>query len=474
MSLQIAVIGSGAAGLAAARVLSRAGLEPLVLEQESAPGGIWRYTQDDNVSHRPMYRNLRTNLPKELMAYREFPWPSSIPASFVKHTDVQDYLDAYRTTFGLDRCIRYHCRVTNLEILLRQDDTSALSSDWPKIRLDWSDNNNNQDCSQTFDAVLVCNGHYAVPSIPDIPGLDDYLSANPTTTMLHSMAYDTPDPFANQVLLCVGGRASGSDLAREIGTVAQHVYVSDPSHGSLEPETNDNNITCLGRTERVCADGSVVFDGGARVEGIDVILFCTGYDYEFEFVKTEDLGFVRGERRVQPLLEQLWHAKYPNLAFVGLPHSVVPFPCFELQAEATLNQWINGWSLGDETERLEAAEKDAQGGGPKENGRVPQDTHYLGDYQWDYCRRLAKYAGLYDDAMEDYLQTNEVSTKPGQAAFKDCLSHHPFQAIYNDAGKARKAEKPGSDNYRNLVYVRNDAERTFSRSTLDATVGAAK
>ena len=37
---------------------------------------------------------------------------------------------------------------------------------------------------------------------------------------------------------------------------------------------------------------------------------------------------------VKPLYEQLWHAQYPSLTFIGLQHSVVPFPFFELQAEA--------------------------------------------------------------------------------------------------------------------------------------------
>jgi hypothetical protein len=29
---------------------------------------------------------------------------------------------------------------------------------------------------------------------------------------------------------------------------------------------------------------------------------------------------------------QLFHAKYPSLAFVGIPYLIVPFPFFEIQA----------------------------------------------------------------------------------------------------------------------------------------------
>ena len=79
------VIGAGAAGLVAARELLREGHTPTVLEQGARPGGVWVYT--DNVEeggsapvaaggpvHSSMYRNLRTNLPREVMSYSDFPF----------------------------------------------------------------------------------------------------------------------------------------------------------------------------------------------------------------------------------------------------------------------------------------------------------------------------------------------------------------------------------------------------------------
>ena len=71
-SLKVGVIGGGAAGLAAARVLSRSGIHPIVLEKDGSVGGVWRYTPGSK--NRPMYSGLRTNLPREIMQYREKPW----------------------------------------------------------------------------------------------------------------------------------------------------------------------------------------------------------------------------------------------------------------------------------------------------------------------------------------------------------------------------------------------------------------
>jgi hypothetical protein len=98
-----------------------------------------------------------------------------------------------------------------------------------------------------------------------------------------------------------------------------------------------------------------------------------------------DFSAVPGERRVKPLYEQLWHARYPSLAFIGLQHSVVPFPFFELQAEAVVSQLVRdsssaSWHLPHLHERMESAENDANSGGPNEPGRI-QETHYLGPVQ---------------------------------------------------------------------------------------------
>ena len=128
-------------------------------------------------------------------------------------------------------------------------------------------------------------------------------------------------------------------------------------------------------------------------------------------------------RRVHPLYKQLWHAHYPNIAFIGLPHSILPFPFFELQANAIANQWTKSSSttqqdtpdkctqvfdIPDRIQREKEATIDAESGGPEPNGRVPQDTHYLGSYQWDYCRIMSKFANTYSDSFEKYIQTNKV------------------------------------------------------------------
>lgn len=85
-----AVIGAGAAGLVAARELQAEGHTVRVLEQASGPGGVWvlddaTETEDPlgqnaarKTVHGSMYDSLRTNLPRELMGFRDFPFDPSM------------------------------------------------------------------------------------------------------------------------------------------------------------------------------------------------------------------------------------------------------------------------------------------------------------------------------------------------------------------------------------------------------------
>lgn len=82
---KVAVIGGGAAGLAAAKELRHEGHTVVVFERESELGGTWVYSSeiesdpigsDPNrkVVHSSLYQSLRTNLSREIMGFRDFPF----------------------------------------------------------------------------------------------------------------------------------------------------------------------------------------------------------------------------------------------------------------------------------------------------------------------------------------------------------------------------------------------------------------
>lgn len=475
--MRVGIIGGGVAGLATARAFLRANMkegdggqgvrrlfEVTVLEARDTIGGIWNYDANDASAGgklgrrpkcRPMYRNLRTNLPRELMAFKEFPWGGDGEGpSYVTHSQVQRYLEDYANKFDLIKCIQFGCVVTDLKVLKVNDendhDIMAVKEEkkgetdpWPKISLEWTDQKNDLSFHKIFDAVCICNGHYALPSCPQITGLERF-----SGKVMHSIMYDDPNDFVGLTVLCIGARASGVDIAREIGLVAKCVYLSD---SSCERREEYGTIIRMPRTRSVGMTGEVMFSNESNDEwsanDIDVILLCSGYDYSFPFITEEsnlELTATVGERRVQPLYEQLWHAHHPSLSFIGLPLQVVPFPFCEIQAEAVVSQWTmqaGSIPLPSFSERIAAAKRDAISGGPKKGGRV-LDTHELGSAQWNYCRKLAKIAGMYDNAMESYIATNT--------------------AIYDRSRKERNGTAPGGrDLYRETRFRRQDKEHSF-------------
>ena len=305
---RIAVIGGGAAGLSSARVFTRNGDQNCVVsvfEKNSNVGGVWNYREGKDASKTwPMYRGLRTNLPKEVMAFREFPWPSK-EASFLTHKEVQQYIEQYKQKFDIH--VQYESEVKHLK--LNEKEPSCFSCQgktevWPQIELTVAsrdDKGNSQESKESFDAVVIANGHYALPSIPDLQGLKEHYSGR----IVHSIEYDDPNDFRGQTVLCIGARASGSDLAREIFQAgANHVYVSDSTLQTGESHTRDG-VTWVPRTNAVLPGGKIQFDHDCPLQpnDIDTIIFCTGYDYSFPFIdeSSGDLSITTDNRRVTPL-----------------------------------------------------------------------------------------------------------------------------------------------------------------------------
>ena len=84
----VAIIGAGASGLVFASTLLKDSFNVTVYEKKDEVGGVWNYCPGSSA----MYSSLRTNLPKEIMAFHpQSPFPAS-DHSFLTNTEVQAYL----------------------------------------------------------------------------------------------------------------------------------------------------------------------------------------------------------------------------------------------------------------------------------------------------------------------------------------------------------------------------------------------
>ncbi|PON94701.1 Flavin monooxygenase FMO [Trema orientale] len=389
-SRHVAVIGAGAAGLVTARELGREGHSVVVFEREDQVGGTWVYTpkvESDpigldprrTVVHSSLYQSLRTNLPREVMGFRDFPFVAKRddeknvrdPRRFPGHREVLLYLKDFSREFGIGELVRFETEVEYVGLV--------DGGKW-KVR---SKKRGELGVDEIYDAVVVCNGHYTEPRIAEIPGVDTWPGKQ-----IHSHNFRIPEPFRDQVVILIGSAASAVDISRDIAAVAKEVHVASRTitDGTIGKQPGYDNLWLRSMIKSAHEDGSVVFQDGSVVFG-DVILHCTGYKFHFPFLDTNGIVTV-DDNRVGPLYKHIFPpALAPWLSFVGLPWKVIPFPLCELQS-----QWIAGLlshriDLPSEEEMME--DINAFYSTLEVSGKPKRYTHNLAGCQFDYDDWLA-------------------------------------------------------------------------------------
>ncbi|XP_077982382.1 uncharacterized protein LOC144437333 [Glandiceps talaboti] len=374
-TLRVAVIGAGAAGLCAARHLaSRPHLfEPHVFEKTGQVGGTWVYTDKTGKDeygqaiHSSMYWNLRTNLPKEVMAFPDFPFNKSLP-SFITHQDVLQYLQNYCQHFDLNKYIKFN---TSIESVSPVHQTGKKEVSWDISYKDVTQSQGNLK-TQQYDAVLVCNGHFSVPKSPHLPGIDEFQGE-----VTHSHDYRYPQQYQDKVIVMLGAGASGQDIAIDVAKEAKQVILSSRKEPLQSPLPD--NVTQMCNIDRLTSN-EVIFVNGDRVQ-TDVLMFCTGYYYTFPFL-TPECNVKVNDGRVTPLYKHVIHTEYPNLAFIGICHIICPFPQFNSQVKFSIAAIDGSMELPNQ----EDMEKDIANDYEKRlaMGFPHRYAHRMGNLQWAY------------------------------------------------------------------------------------------
>lgn len=373
----IAVVGAGAAGLVTAREAMEAGHDVTVFEQSDRVGGLWIYresAESDPLGQHPeervhgsLYASLRTNLPRDLMAFDGYTFDSAGGGRddwprYPGHAQVLEYVRRFASDRGVLPRIRFGHRVA---------DVHPDGMGW---RVD----------GEAFDAVAVCNGHFSEPLVPDLPGLADFQGF-----ALHSHNYRRPEPFAGKRVVVLGSSVSGAELAREVGGVAEVVHFSGRAF-RYQPVTADRTrrIRPCPAVERVLPSGVVLTDG-KQVDGVDAILFCTGYHYRFPFLPPP-LATVRNNT-VTGLYRRLLPLDFPTLALVGLPFRIVPFPFLQRQARWFARLLAGGFALPERRQRRRDLAREIRS--LRRAGVPERHFHRMEDTQWDYLDGLARQCG---------------------------------------------------------------------------------
>ncbi|XP_049816096.1 uncharacterized protein LOC126263122 isoform X2 [Schistocerca nitens] len=395
--MRIAIVGAGAAGLASARhVQASENHSCLVFERSTHIGGTWIYTEEVGIAsdglpvHTSMYQNLRTNLPKEVMGFPDFPIPHR-EESYLPAKDILQFLNDYADHFGLRKHIKFQHVVTlvNPRDAVWDVTVKNLAS--------------GEETVHEFDAVMVCNGHYFLPFVPSLPGSEKFRGRQ-----THSHDYRVPSLFKGRRVVVVGAGPSGMDLTLDISSQAELVILSHHFKEKIDTKFPDNvfqkpEIVSLGEESVTFADGSTY--------KVDDVFYCTGYQYSFPFL-SEKCNVKVEDNRVQPLFKHTIHIDYPTLCFIGLPFYVCAFSLFDLQARFFLSLLDGRWQLPSREQMLrdteaEAAERAAA-------GLCGRQFHMMGERQGRFYRELAAVgrvtplppvlAKLHDESSRRFLE----------------------------------------------------------------------
>lgn len=276
----------------------------------------------------PIYDLLETNIPKQLMRFSDLSF-SDDAQLFPKHQTVQQYIEQYAR--DILPVMKFETQV--LDIRLEHHRGARADGDIKHMwHVETRDIRTNTCTTEEFDAVIVANGHYNTPYVPDIPGIREWRSAFPDS-ITHSKHYRRPEEYANKKVVVVGNGPSGIDIASQILPLCnQPILMSAKSaYGIAGAPPSAAKLDLPAISSFSPSDQSITFANGHIERHVDTIVFCTGYLYTLPFLNSLDPPPITDGCRVENTYQQLFYAPNPSLSLIGLPQQIIPFPVLEAQ-----------------------------------------------------------------------------------------------------------------------------------------------
>ena len=324
---RVAIIGAGPSGLAVMIAFQHAQLkgenipEIVCFEKQEDWGGLWNYTWRTSVDeygdtiHNSMYKNLWTNAPKECIEFSDYTFmdhfEKAIP-SFVPRAVIRDYIVGRACKFEVRKFIKFGMRV---ESVVRLNDKFIMNV--------W---NKKENCvfSNEFDYVVVANGHFSVPYIPEIEGMDTFPGH-----ILHSHEFREAEQFKGKNVVVLGSSHSAEDVSLQCWKYGSKSVTIGYRHAPLGLKWPEGikEKHCLERIE-----GKTFFFKDGYQQTADSLILCSGYLHSFPFMddslklKTPNTLYCAGLYK-----GVVWQNDH-NLFYLGMQDQVYSFQMFDAQA----------------------------------------------------------------------------------------------------------------------------------------------
>ena len=204
--MRVGIVGAGVAGLTTAKVLKQAGHAVVLYDKAPDVGGVWSRTR--------RYPGLTTQSPKAQYSLSDFPMPRDYP-EWPTGAQVQAYLQAYATRFGLDPALRLGTEVASAVPAPGGWDVTAAGS------------------TERFDALVVANGVFCEPAVPRYPGEAEFSAAG-GQVLAGPDLHDAEQARGKRVLVVGYGKSACdvtvpvSEVAASTDVIARHLLWKVP------------------------------------------------------------------------------------------------------------------------------------------------------------------------------------------------------------------------------------------------------
>ncbi|MEO0412202.1 MAG: NAD(P)/FAD-dependent oxidoreductase [Pseudomonadota bacterium] len=195
----VAIVGAGFAGLSTAKLLRDHGYDVTVFEKEPDVGGVWAASR--------RYPGLTTQNPRDTYNLSDFPMPRDYP-EWPTGAQVQAYFESYVAHFKLGSMLKLETPVTLAEPL------NGGEAGWRITALE-----EGREKDYSFDFLIVCNGIFSEPSIPDYRGASAFQKAG--GVICHTSQFTELALAKDKHVLVIGYGKSSCDAAyATVGTAA--------------------------------------------------------------------------------------------------------------------------------------------------------------------------------------------------------------------------------------------------------------
>ncbi|MFW0791515.1 flavin-containing monooxygenase [Gordonia sp. CPCC 205333] len=210
MSISVAIIGAGFAGIGTAIRLQDKGITDFVIfERDTRVGGTWR----DNT-----YPGAACDIPSRLYSYSFAPNPDW-SHTYSGSDEILAYIDSMVESSGVASHIRFEHTVTGL----RYDEETG----------EWTITFDSGREPVRARSVVVASGPLANASFPDIRGIEEYAGHK-----IHSARWDHDYDFTDKKVAVVGTGASAVQIVPELVKTAKSVKVFQRTPGWVLPRVN--------------------------------------------------------------------------------------------------------------------------------------------------------------------------------------------------------------------------------------------